>query len=98
MLKIRLQRVGRKHDAHFRLIVTPHQNKMKTGNFNEIVGHYNVKMGTSEIKADRVKHWLANGAQASDTVHNMLVAKGIIEAKKKNALPKKSKTTKKKDK
>jgi small subunit ribosomal protein S16 len=98
MLKIRLQRVGRKNDAHFRIIVTPHQNKVKTGKFTELVGSYNVKLGTSDIKADRVNYWISQGAQTTETVHNMLVAKGIIEGKKKNVLPKKSKTSKRKEK
>jgi small subunit ribosomal protein S16 len=98
MLKIRLQRVGRKNDAHFRIIVTPHQHKVKTGKFTELVGSYNVKAGISDIKADRVQHWIAVGAEPTETVHNMLVAKGIIEGKKKNVLPKKSVTKARKDK
>ncbi len=98
MLKIRLQRVGRKNDAHFRIIVTPHQHKVKTGKFTELVGSYNVKAGTSDIKADRVQHWLSVGAEPTQTVHNMLVAKGIIEGKKINVLPRKSPMAKKKDK
>jgi small subunit ribosomal protein S16 len=98
MLKIRLQRIGRKNDAHFRIIVTPHQYKAKTGKFTELVGSYNVKQGLSEIKADRVKHWLSEGAQATETVHNMLVAKGIIEGKKINVLPKKTPSKARKEK
>ena len=97
MLKIRLQRIGRKNDAHFRIIVTEHQHKVKTGKFTELVGNYNVKKGESVIEADRVKHWISMGAQPTDTVHNMLVAKGIVEGKKKNVLPKKSVSKKKKE-
>lgn len=90
MLKIRLQRIGRKNDAHFQMIVTPSTYKPKTHQYLEILGTYNVKKGESTIKADRVQHWISVGAQISDTVHNMLVAKKIIEGKKKNVLPKKS--------
>ena len=43
MLKIRLQRTGRKNDPHFRLIVTESTLKPKTTQFAEIVGTYNVK-------------------------------------------------------
>lgn len=96
MLKIRLQRIGRKNDAHFRIIVTEHQHKVKTGKFTELVGSYNVKKGESVIDADRVKHWIGMGAQPTETVHNMLVAKNIIEGKKVNVLPKKSPMKKKK--
>jgi small subunit ribosomal protein S16 len=67
MLKIRLQRTGRKNDPHFRLIVTESTLKPKTSQFAEIVGTYNVKAGIFEAKADRVKHWMSVGAQATPT-------------------------------
>ncbi|MDI9354882.1 MAG: 30S ribosomal protein S16 [Cyanobium sp. MAG06] len=56
MLKIRLQRIGRKNDPYFRIIVTPHQNKLKTINFVEILGTFDVQKGIFECKADRVKY------------------------------------------
>ena len=90
MLKIRLQRTGRKNDPHFRLIVTESQRKPKTTEFAEILGHYNVKAGIFEPKADRVQHWMSVGAQTSPTVHNLLISKNIIAGKKVNVLPKKS--------
>lgn len=89
MLKIRLQRIGRKNDPHFRLIVAESTLKPKTTQFAEIVGTYNVKAGIFEAKADRVKHWMSVGAQASPTVHNLLITKGVIEGKKVNVLPRK---------
>lgn len=95
MLKIRLQRIGRKNDPHFRLIVAESTLKPKTSQFAEIVGTYNVKAGIFEAKADRVKHWLSVGAQASPTVHNLLVSKGVIQGKKINVLPKKTVQVKK---
>ena len=90
MLKIRLQRIGRKNDPHFRMVVTPHYLKPKTTQYSEIVGTYNVKAGIFECKADRVKYWMSVGAQVSPTVHNLLISKGVIEGKKVNALPRKS--------
>lgn len=90
MLKIRLQRTGRKNDPHFRLIVTESVRKPKTTEFTEIVGTYNVKAGIFEAKKDRVNHWISVGAQVTPTVHNLLISKGIIEGKKINVLPKKS--------
>jgi small subunit ribosomal protein S16 len=96
MLKIRLQRTGRKNDPHFRLIVTESILKPKTSQFAEILGTYNVKQGIFEAKADRVKHWISVGAQMSATVENLLISKGILAGKKKNVLPKKSPTTKRK--
>ena len=97
MLKIRLQRLGRKNDPHFKLIVTPHTYKPKTHKFIEDLGHYNVQAGTSEFKADRIKYWIGVGANITPTVYNMLVDKKVIEGRKKNALPKKSVTKPKKE-
>ena len=90
MLKIRLQRTGRKNDPHFRLIVTESTLRAKTSQFAEIVGTYNVKAGIFEAKADRVKHWISVGAQVTPTVHNLLITKGVIAGKKLNVLPRKS--------
>ena len=90
MLKIRLQRIGRKNDPHFRLVVTPSYLKPKTTQYTEIVGTYNVKMGIFECKADRVKYWISVGAQVSPTVTNLLISKGVLEGRKINVLPRKS--------
>lgn len=90
MLKIRLQRNGRKNDPHFRLIVAESTLKPKTTQFAEILGNYNVKLGKFAVKADRVKHWMSVGAQITPTVHNLLISNGVLEGKKINVLPRKS--------
>ncbi len=97
MLKIRLQRVGAKNDPAFRVVLTDSKNAAKSGRFLEILGSYNVKSGVVVFKADRVSHWMKNGAQVSDTVHNFLVTQKIIEGKKKNSLSRKSPTKKRKE-
>ena len=95
MLKIRLQRTGRKNDPHFRLIVTESARKPKTTQFSEIIGTYNVKAGIFEAKKDRVAHLVSVGAQVTPTVHNLLVTKGVLDGKKINVLPKKTVQAKK---
>ena len=90
MLAIRLQRVGRKNDPSFRVIVTDSKLKPKTGNFLEILGSYDARKGKPVIHTDRVKHWLSVGAQASGTVHNMLVDLKVVTGKKVNVLGKKT--------
>ncbi len=90
MLKIRLKRVGRKHDPSFRIIVTEKHLGPKSGKYIENVGFYNVLKGEKDIQGERVKYWIGKGAQVSDTVHNLLVSEGVIEGKKKNVLPKKT--------
>ncbi len=97
MLKIRLQRIGRKNEAAFRLVVTDSKNAPQSGKFLEILGSYTLKNDAVTIKKERVEHWMKNGAQVSDTAHNMLVKQGIIEGRAKNVLSKKSPTPKRKD-
>ncbi len=95
MLKIRLQRIGRRNQPHFRVVVTESQNGPKSGRFYEVLGSYNPKLGTKELKNERITHWLSVGAQPTETVHNFLVDAKIIAGKKLNALPKKTAPAKK---
>lgn len=90
MLAIRLQRVGRKNDPSFRVIITDSKWKTKTGKFLEILGSYDARKGAPVIKTERVKHWLSVGAKASGTVHNILVDLKVVSGKKINVLGKKT--------
>lgn len=82
MLMIRLQRVGRKNDPSFRVVVLDHHASAKTGRVIEVIGSHDARASRTEIKEDRVKHWLSVGAKASATVNNLLIKKGITEGKK----------------
>jgi len=97
MLKIRLQRIGRKNDPAFRAVLTDSKNSTKSGRFLEIVGTYNPKAGETSFKSERIQYWLSKGAQLSDTMHNFMVSQKVIEGKKRNVLSKKSPTKKKKE-
>lgn len=90
MLKIRLQRVGRRNQPHFRLVVVEHTVGPKSNDIVELVGFRNPKTKEQSIDADKVKAWIAKGAQPSDTVHNLLISAGILKGKKVNVLPKKT--------
>lgn len=90
MLKIRLQRIGKKNDPTFRVVVTDSQKGPKSANYVENLGSYNPHVNNVVLKADRIKHWISVGAQVSDTVHNILVKEKVIEGKTRNVLPKKS--------
>ena len=90
MLAIRLQRVGRKNDPSFSVIVADSKLKPKTGNVLEVLGSYNARMGKPIINVERAKHWMSVGAQASGTVHNLLVDLKAITGKKINVLGKKT--------
>lgn len=101
MLKIRLQRIGRKNDPSFRVVLTDSKNSTKSGRFLEILGTYNpkAKEGAQQTKfeVERIKHHMSKGAKLSGTMHNFLVSEKVIEGKKINVLPKKKPTGKRKE-
>jgi small subunit ribosomal protein S16 len=97
MLKIRLQRIGRKNDPSFRAVLTDSKNSTKSGKFLEILGTYNPKAGEKVLNNDRIKYWMTQGAKCSDTMHNFLVHDKVIVGKKVNVLPKKHPTQKRKE-
>jgi small subunit ribosomal protein S16 len=90
MLMLRLQRIGRRNEPHYKIVVIEKTKGPKSQKYIDIVGSYNPKAGLVTINEDKAKKHLANGVQPSDTVYNMLVTKGLIEGKKKNVLPRKS--------
>ena len=87
---LRLQRIGRRNEPHYKIVVIEKTRGPKSQKYVDIVGSYNPKMGTVQMNEEKVKTHLANGVQPSDTVYNMLVTKGLVEGRKKNVLPKKS--------
>lgn len=90
MLTMRLQRIGRKNEPHFRVVVVDRKHAPRSGKFIDIVGSYNPKSGKVEMKTDVIKEWISKGVQTSDTVHNFLVTHKVIDAKKISSLPKKT--------
>ena len=80
MLRIRLRRTGRSKAPHYRVVVAD-QRAPRDGDFVEIVGHYNPRSADKELvlKEERVRHWLAQGAQPSETVHRLLHKQGLID-------------------
>jgi len=90
MLRIRFSRMGRKGAPTYRLVVSE-RNKDTFGDAKEIVGHYNPRSKEVGLKADRIQYWMSVGAQPSKSVHNLLVAQGVVDAKKiqKSSLTKK---------
>lgn len=88
MLKIRLQRIGRKNDPAFRVVLTDSKNSAKSGKFLEVLGTYNPRISekNKNFDYDRMKYWLGMGAKLSDTMHNFLVHDKVIEGRKINVL------------
>lgn len=88
MLMIRLQRVGRKHETFFRIVVVDSRRGPKSGRAVEVLGSYDPRRGKPILKADKIKHWISLGAQVSDTTHNLLIDTKILTGAKINVLPK----------
>ncbi len=87
---MRLQRIGRKNNPSYRVVVTDARNAAKRGTHVDHIGSYDPKGGKFQIDAEKAKHWISKGVQPSDTIYNFLVGEKIIEGRKKNVLPKKS--------
>ena len=84
MLMIRLTRVGKKNFPTYRVVVQQRQ-KAPSSNVLEILGHYNphTNPATVAVKQERLQHWIKNGAQLSDTVHNLFVEHKLLHAEKR---------------
>lgn len=90
MLRMRLKRVGRKHDPSFRIVVTEKSRGPKSGRYVENLGSYDPRSDEVKLKKDRAAYWISQGVQPSETVHNILIDEGVIEGEKVNPLPQKS--------
>lgn len=82
MLKLRLARVGKKKHPLYRLVVSESTKDMY-GNHLEILGQYDPHTKTNSFNSERISYWMKVGAQASETVYNLLVVAGLIKADKK---------------
>ena len=78
MLKLRLTRTGRKKQPTYRLVVIEHSTR-RDGRPVELVGYYNPSTKESNFKVEKIKKWLENGVQPSDTVASLLRKAQIIE-------------------
>ena len=77
-VKIRLRRMGAKKAPFYRIVVADSRYP-RDGRFIEQVGTYNpmVEPAQVEVDGDKVKSWIGNGAQPTDTVSRIFKAAGI---------------------
>ena len=73
MVKIRLRRVGAKKAPFYRIVVAD-SRVSRDGRFIEEIGTYDPALESDKLTVDmeRVKYWIANGAQPTDTVRDLL--------------------------
>ena len=72
-VRLRLTRIGGRKNPVWRVVVADQRAK-RDGRVIEIVGHYNAQTDPSTItlNEERVRDWLARGAQPTDTVRKLL--------------------------
>jgi small subunit ribosomal protein S16 len=80
MVRIRLRRVGLKHQPSYRIIAAD-KEAPRDGRFLEILGFYNPRTepSTIEIKEDRLFDWMSKGAQPSDSVIQIMKTVGATD-------------------
>jgi small subunit ribosomal protein S16 len=76
--RIRLARVGSKKNPIYRVVVAD-QRSPRDGKFIEIVGRYNPQTdpSTIDLDADKIRDWIAKGAQPSESVRRLMKAKDL---------------------
>jgi len=77
-VRVRLTRVGGRKNPIWRVVVAD-QRSPRDGRVIETIGRYNAQVEPSEIRLDeeRLRHWLARGAQPTNTVKKLMRAQGI---------------------
>lgn len=73
MVKIRLQRVGKKKAPFYHIVVADSKSP-RDGKIIEQVGTYNPMVEPSEVVLDKekVEKWIKNGAKPTDTVKRLI--------------------------
>lgn len=79
-VKIRLRRMGAKKNPFYRIVVADSRYP-RDGRFIEEIGTYDPLKTPADVKinADKAKQWIANGAQPTDTVKDILKKSGVID-------------------
>ena len=84
MLAIKLNRIGKKHQSAYRIVVAEKRSKMG-GKYVEDLGFWNPRDKAHAVNKERAQYWISVGAQPTDTVHNILVKDQIIKGKKRSS-------------
>lgn len=81
-VKIRLQRFGAKKNPQYRIVASDSRTP-RDGKFLEILGTYNplTSPATVRLNMERTDAWLANGAQPTITVKNIIKSQKATETK-----------------
>ena len=80
MVKIRLKRMGAHKKPFYRVVVAASRTQ-RDGRFIEEIGYFDPMVEPNVIRIDdeKAKKWLAQGAQPTNVVKDLLKKSGIIE-------------------
>jgi len=80
-VKIRLMRVGKKKQPHYRIVVVEEASK-RDGAVIDVVGHYHPLSSLDELTVDveRALSWLEKGAQPTEAARRLLSRAGVMKA------------------
>lgn len=81
MLVIRLQRIGKKHQPSYRVVVAERRSKLIAPPVEDL-GSYNPGTKQTTLNKERIQYWIGKGAKPSLTAHNLLVKEGALNAAK----------------
>jgi len=78
-VRIRLMRMGRKKRPFFRVVAADSRSP-RDGKFLETLGYYDPLKKPYEFKVDpeKIKSWLARGAEPTETVRALLKREGLL--------------------
>ena len=91
MLKVRLQRIGKRGQAHFKVVVLEHTKKPQ-GEYLEQLGTYDPHAKKFVVDRSKVENWMTKGAQITPTVNNLMVNYKIWDRPKMESWKPKKKT------
>jgi len=77
-VRLRLTRVGGKKNPIWRVVVAD-QRSPRDGRFIDVIGTYNAQTSPSTVTLDeqKVRDWIAKGAQPTDQVRKLMKIQGI---------------------
>ena len=72
-VKLKLTRLGSKKHPYYRVVAATDETR-RDGRPLEFLGYYNPMKDPIEVKldADKIKEWLARGAEPTDTVRSLI--------------------------
>ena len=71
MLKIRLARIGKKHEPHYRIVVGEGRSKRK-GKIVDKIGHWQPGEGKIVINQKLYKEWMEKGARPTESARKLV--------------------------